>query len=84
MESRNAVEEQGTPERSSNIGSRDPMPLMTEMERCLEKASAKGYSAWFRATEDGLKCLDSGRVYQPNEVRVPDFFVLKVFRIPMI
>ena len=48
--------------------------FMTELQKCLERASAKGFVNWFKATDEGLKCLGTNRVYQPNEVNVPNFF----------
>jgi len=47
---------------------------MTEMQKCLEKANSKGFVSWFKATDKGLKCIDSNRVYRPEEVAVPNFF----------
>jgi|SRR4029453_5038459 hypothetical protein len=47
---------------------------MTEMQRVVEKTSAKGYVNSFGATEHGLKCIGSDRVYQPDEVSIPDYF----------
>ena len=50
------------------------IPYMTELERCLEKASAKGFVDWFKVTEKGLQRIGTGRIYQPEEVSVPNFF----------
>ena len=47
---------------------------MTEMQRCLEKASARGYTNQFRATQSGLKCVETDQVYQPDQVLVTNFF----------
>ena len=47
---------------------------MTELQKCLDKASAKGFVNWFKATDNGLKCIGSDRIYQPDEVSVPNYF----------
>lgn len=52
----------------------DRLTNMTEMQKCLDKALEKGYDSSFKANENGLTCLDSGRVYSPEEVTVPNFF----------
>src|SRR5438128_6065308 len=52
----------------------DRITNMTEMQKCLDKAMAKGFVKSFRATEKGLKCIDSERLYQPADVTVPNFF----------
>ena len=52
----------------------DRLTNMTEMQICLDKAVEKGYDVSFKATENGLKCMGSGRVYSPEEVTVPNFF----------
>ena len=55
-------------------GANDRLTNMTEMQRCLEKAAEKGYVCWFRVTDEGLKCIGTNRVYQPDQVKVPNFF----------
>ena len=52
----------------------DRLTNMTEMQKCLDKALEKGFDLSFKATENGLKCLGSNRVYSPEEVTVPNFF----------
>ncbi len=56
------------------MGLDDRLTKMTEMQKCLEKAAEKGFVNWFRATDNGLKCIGSDRVYQPHQVTVPNFF----------
>ena len=34
----------------------------------------KGFTDQFQATEEGLKSVDTGRVYAPSEIKVHDFF----------
>ena len=60
----------GTNELTAN----ERLTNMTEMQKCLERATAKGFVSHFKATDKGLKCLDSNKVYQPHEVSVPNFF----------
>jgi hypothetical protein len=52
----------------------DRLTNMTEMQQCLDKAVEKGFDLSFKATENGLKCLGSERVYSPQEVTVPNYF----------
>lgn len=52
----------------------DRLTNMTELQTCLNKAMEKGFELEFKATEQGLKCLGSGRVYSPEEVTVPNYF----------
>jgi hypothetical protein len=52
----------------------DRLTHMTEMMKVLDKAVEKGYEHSFRVTEQGLKCVDNDRVYEPGEVTVPNFF----------
>jgi len=56
------------------LSANERLTNMTSLQKCLERASAKGFVNWFKATDNGLKCLDSNRVYQPDEVTVPNFF----------
>ena len=52
----------------------DRITNMTEMQRCLQKATDRGYTNQFRATERGLNCVDTDHVYQPDQVWVTNFF----------
>lgn len=56
------------------LSANDRLTNMTELQKCLERANAKGFVNWFKATDKGLKCIGSNRVYKPNEVTVPNFF----------
>ena len=61
-------------DQQPRVEANDRLTNMTEMQRCLEKAAAKGFVSWFKATDKGLKCIGSNKVYQPEEVFVPNFF----------
>ena len=52
----------------------DRLTNMTEMQKCLDKATEQGYVRSFGITERGLRSLGSERIYQPNEVSVQNFF----------
>lgn len=52
----------------------DRLTEMTEMERCLEKSAERGFTDQFRVTSNGLKSVESDKIYQPEEVRIPNFF----------
>lgn len=58
----------------AELTANDRLTNMTELQKCLERASAKGFVNWFKATENGLRCIDSNRLYQPEEVTVPNYF----------
>ena len=61
-------------DRSAELAANDRLTNMTGLQKCLESAGAKGFISWFKATDKGLKCIGSNRVYQPDEVTVPNFF----------
>ena len=52
----------------------DRITNMTELDRCLEKSAERGFTDQFRATSDGLKSIESNKIYQPTDVRIPNFF----------
>lgn len=50
------------------------MPYMKSLSSCLDKMIADGYTDDFKATDDGLESLRTGKVYQPNEVSIVNFY----------
>ena len=52
----------------------DRLTYMTELDKCHKKLEEKGYADQFQATAEGLKCVENGKVYNPAEVKVPNFF----------
>ena len=52
----------------------DRSTYMTELDKCQNRMAEKGYTDQFQGTEDGLKDIETGRIYQPSEVTVPNFF----------
>ena len=47
---------------------------MKTLVECLEKVSAEGYQEQFMATEKGLKSSKADKEYQPQEIKVVDFY----------
>ena len=47
---------------------------MTDLSKCHKELLEKGYAYDFQATEDGLKLLETGRIYKPSEVQVVNYF----------
>lgn len=50
------------------------MPYMKSLSSCLNKMVEDGYSADFKATDEGLFRLDTHKVYFPNDVKVVNFY----------
>jgi hypothetical protein len=59
-----------TPVNESKI----KVPLMRDMSTVLKKMSEEGYTANFKACEEGLKCLDSDKMYKPKDLHVVNFY----------
>ena len=49
-------------------------PNLTEMTKCMDKATYQGYTEQFKATEEGLELLRSGKVYAPSDIKVANYF----------
>ena len=47
---------------------------MTDLDKCQKKMAEKGFTHQFQATERGLKDIETGDMYSPAEVAVPNFF----------
>ena len=50
------------------------MPYMKSLSSCLNKMIQDGYSADFKATEEGLYNLATHKTYFPRDVKVVNFF----------
>jgi hypothetical protein len=52
----------------------EAQPNLTEMTKCMDKADRQGYVEQFRATEEGLELLSTGKMYTPCEIKVANYF----------
>ena len=50
------------------------MPYMKSLSSCVNKMVQDGYSADFKATEEGLYALDTQKIYYPKDVKVVNFY----------
>ena len=56
------------------VNDNNSIPDLKSLQSCLEKMISEGYSDDFKATEDGLKSLRTDKIYQPEEVKINNFF----------
>jgi hypothetical protein len=54
-----------------NIKNPDDMQTLAS---CLNKVTHEGYAENFKITEEGLQSLETGKIYQPNDVHIVNFF----------
>ncbi|HEY0432342.1 MAG TPA: hypothetical protein VGC95_00635 [Chitinophagaceae bacterium] len=47
---------------------------MKTLSSCLNKVVKEGYTENFKILEEGLKSLESDKIYQPDEVQIVNFF----------
>ena len=47
--------------------------LRTPMMERIDELKEKGFGAEFQLTEQGLKCFDNNKIYQPSEIQITDF-----------
>lgn len=47
---------------------------MTSLADCTNTLLADGFSTQFRAIEDGLRSLTTEKIFQPNEVKIINFY----------
>jgi hypothetical protein len=52
----------------------DRLTYMTDLDKCSKKMAEKGYTDQFQGTEEGLKDIETGKTYTPQEVEVCNFF----------
>jgi hypothetical protein len=50
------------------------VPLMRDMTTVLNKMLQQGYTANFKATEEGLECLETNKVYKQDDLLVVNFY----------
>ena len=50
------------------------VPIMRDMTTVLKTMSEQGFTANFKVTEQGLECLDTNKVYQPDDLLVVNFY----------
>jgi hypothetical protein len=49
-------------------------PYMKSLSACLDKMIAEGFTDDFKAQEDGLRSLRTDKIYQPDDVKIVNFF----------
>jgi len=54
-----------------NIKNPDDMKTLAS---CLNKVVSDGYTENFKVTEEGLQSLETGKIYQPDQVHIVNFF----------
>jgi hypothetical protein len=47
---------------------------MKTLSSCLNSLLAKGFETQFKATKHGLKSLTTEKIYQPEDVRIANFY----------
>jgi len=52
----------------------ETQPNLTEMTQCMDKATNQGYTAQFKATENGLELLGTDKIYAPSDIKVANYF----------
>ncbi|MBA4144402.1 MAG: hypothetical protein DI538_12340 [Azospira oryzae] len=50
------------------------MPELRTLSYCLNKSQERGYQENFTATPQGLKSMESGKLYQPEEITIVNFY----------
>lgn len=50
------------------------VPIMKDLTQAMGKFLQDGYTANFRATEEGLECLDTNKIYKPGDLHVVNFY----------
>jgi hypothetical protein len=52
----------------------DRVTYMTDLEKCLNKLENKGYMDQYKMENGRLHCVESGREFQPDEVKAVNFY----------
>ena len=47
---------------------------MKTLAACLNKVVKEGYTENFKVTEEGLKSLETEKIYQPDQIHIVNFF----------
>ena len=50
------------------------VPLMRDMSAVLKRVNEEGYTSNFKAGEDALECLETGKLYRPADLHVVNFY----------
>ena len=50
------------------------VPYLRDLSQTLNKMLQQGYDKNFKATEEGLECLESTKVYRPEDLLVANFY----------
>jgi hypothetical protein len=50
------------------------IPDLKSLSSCLNKLIESGYTDDFKAVEEGLKSLRTGKIYKPDEVNIVNFY----------
>lgn len=56
------------------IVNEDKTTDLKTLQACLAKMIATGFTDDFKATDEGLESLRTGKVYSPQEVKIVNFF----------
>lgn len=50
------------------------VPYMRDLTQYLNKLLQEGYDKNFKAEEDGLCCLETSKVYKPQDIHIVNFY----------
>jgi hypothetical protein len=50
------------------------IPYMRDLAQSHNKLMSEGYDKNFKATEEGLCCIETSKVYQPEEILLANFY----------
>lgn len=50
------------------------IPYMKTLSSCLDTMVSKGYTANFKATPEGLRSLDTDKLYTPEQIDIVNFY----------
>lgn len=56
------------------VNENNTQPYMKSLSSCLNKMISDGYDEDFKVTERGMESLQKGKLYQPEQIRVINFF----------
>ena len=56
------------------VNENNSQPYMKSLSTCLNKMISDGYDQDYKVTERGLESLQKGKVYQPEQVQIVNFF----------
>jgi hypothetical protein len=52
----------------------DKVTYMTDLEKCLNKLDAQGYTDQYRVENGHLRCLTTNRRFSPDDVKAVNFY----------